>query len=373
MLQYCTLPGLRPFWILHCDFGLPSRLFTRHPFRARISAQNTPALSCRQPIHHMLQPLAIAARSIRSSSSRGRHCSIPLPTDPGPPPPQPSPSHRLHHPSHRPSSHLARRHVISPSCHLIVSSHRHAISSCHLAVMSPHVATPRVTLPPRCFRAPPHAASPVSPLSSLSAPCWPHVGCGALQLSPRASASFAYAEPPRPMCGARIEPVIVRAARRPSVPATIRHPVAGTNGPPRCPRSFVPPPPAACRPCATTAGRRRSSFGGSGAVGRTRRVFACGVTVRPACARFRPGHSAFLSLQTEHLSLIAIKSSGLLLSPTLIVLLYGARRKPLPKLSVEQLPRLPVHHVTPATAHVCRQQNDVECAQTALHMGWIIQ
>ena len=206
MLQYCTLPGLRPFRILHCDFGLPSRLFTRHPFRARIRAQNTPALSCRQPIHHMRQPLAIAARSIRSSSSRGRHCSIPLPTAPGPPPPQPSPSHRSHHPSHRPSSHLTRRHVISPSCHLIMSSRRHVISCCHASRHPPAQMLPCATSRGLARQPTPFLVRSMSAARRLR---------GAAAVSAR-ERIIRLRSAPSAECGACIKPVLVRAARRPS-------------------------------------------------------------------------------------------------------------------------------------------------------------
>ena len=155
MLQYCTLPGLRPFWILHCDFGLPSRLFTRHPFRARISAQNTPALSCRQPnsshaatFGHRSQkhPLVILPRSplLDSPPNRPRTSSSSAVSISSVASSIASPIVASHSPSRHltvMSSHL----VVSPSCHLIMSSRRHVLSCRHASRHPPAPMLPCAT------------------------------------------------------------------------------------------------------------------------------------------------------------------------------------------------------------------------------------
>ena len=187
-MQYYTLPGLWPFGFCTAISASP-----------RGSSPATPSALASA---HKTRQLSVAASLFIT-------CGNLWPSQPEASARHPPAVATARFPSQPPLDLLllSRLHLIDRIIHRIahrrislavMSSHRHAISSCHRVVMSSHVATPRVTLPPRCFRAPPHAASPVSPLSSLSAPCWPHVGCGALQLSPRASASFAYAVPPRP-------------------------------------------------------------------------------------------------------------------------------------------------------------------------------
>ena len=138
MLQYCTLPGLRPFWILHCDFGLPSALEALHPSPLPRSHPRTKHASSQLPPAYSSHAATFGHRS-------QKHPLVILPRSPllDSPPNRPRTSSSSAVSISSIASSIASPIVAShsPSCHLTVMPSHHVIApSCHL--MLPRLASP---------------------------------------------------------------------------------------------------------------------------------------------------------------------------------------------------------------------------------------